>query len=386
MRKTQQFVWGLFAALCLMAVPTAAFAVLVQVQPQPSAYAAGELAGATLTLRIAGPIERGDAEIVRDQLMRLTGGWPDGGLLVAETSGSGSDYREAMRIGQILRDFRVVTVVRRGEECASACVLVFLGGTGHQYAADGTPMPRRYLEVGADLHFHNYFPRRAKGEPAPGYPVQALIDYSVRMGVDRRFTARLSEFAPDAPVPIRTVADFMLIHACPIGLARPTAGLQQQAANICNNASQWFDPDGPHRIDPITVLTAKRVLLDAARENAWRSRDDKDHDLGQRLSRRLYMESDEATDRLYGELNAAGISFPDLSGTIFEVSGYRTGRYGMECLIGFPESTADRYTALVASRVSSWLAPMVREVQSACPDLLRHDGKEIINPPPRSGG
>ena len=382
----QRLVWGCFAALCLFfAVPTAAFAVLVQVKPQPSVHAEGELAEAVHTLRITGLIEKGDSEIVRDQLTRLTGGWPDGGLLVAETSGSGSNYREAMLIGQILRDFRVVTVVRSGEECSSACVLVFLGGTGHQYAADGTPVPRRYLEVGANLHFRNYFPRRAQGEKAPSYPVQALIDYSVRMGVDRRFTARLSEFAPDAPVPIRTVADFMVIHACPIGLAPPTAGLEQQASNICTNASQWFDPDGPHRIDPVTVLTAKRLLLDTARQNAWRSKDDKDHDLGQRLSRRLYMESEEATDRLYSELKTAGISLPDLSGTIFEVSGYRTGRYGMECLVSFPAGKPDTYTALVAARVSSWLAPMVHEVDSACPDLLRHDGKEVINPPPPSG-
>lgn len=385
MRKTQQFVWGLFAALCLLAAPRAAFAILVQVQPQSSLHAAGELAGAAYTLRISGPIERGDAEIVRAELMRLTGGWPDGGLLVAETSGSGSDYREAMRIGQILRDFRVVTVVRRGEECASACVLVFLGGTGRAYAADGTPMPRRYIEIGANLHFRNYFPKAAKGEPATAYPVQTLIDYSVRMGVDRRFTTRLSEFARDVPVPIRTVADFMLVHACPIGLAEPTAGLERQATNICNNASHWFDPDGPHRIDRVSVLEAKRVLLGAARENAWRSRDDKDHDLGQRLSRRLYMESDAATDRLYSELKAAGISLPDLSGTIYEVSGYRMGRYGMECLISFPEGTAGRYTALVAARVSSWLAPMVHAVESPCPELLRHDGAEVINPLPRSG-
>jgi hypothetical protein len=389
----QRLVWGCFAALCLsFAVPTAAFAVLVQVKPQPSVHAEGELAGAVHTLRITGLIEKGDSEIVRDQLTRLTGGWPDGGLLVAETSGSGSNYREAMLIGQILRDFRVVTVVRSGEECSSACVLVFLGGSGRTYAAAGTPVPRRYLEIGASLHFRNYFPKRAQGEAAPNYPVQALIDYSVRMGVDRRFTARLSAFAPDAPVPIRTVADFMLIHACPIGLAPPAADLQRQASNICNNATQWFDPAGPHRIDPVTVLAAKRVLLEAARENAWRSRDDKDRDLGQRLTGRLYLESEEATDRLYAQLKAAGVSLPELSGTIFQVSGYRTGRYGMECLISFPADPSgkadrpDKYTALLAARVSSWLAPMVHEVTSPCPDLLRHDGQEVINPPPRSGG
>src|ERR1700744_3173192 len=104
MPNVQRLLSGLFVALCRIAVPPAGFAASVEVLPRPSVYAIPELAGVQHTLRIAGTIETGDADTVRDRLMRLTGGRPDTGLLVAEMSGGGGDYLEAMQVGQVLRD------------------------------------------------------------------------------------------------------------------------------------------------------------------------------------------------------------------------------------------------------------------------------------------
>lgn len=372
---------GVLGAICLAGVP-AAVAASVELAPTPGVYATPDLAGVAHTVRIAGTIEKGDSDTLRALLMRLTNGRPDkAGLIVAETSGRDGDYYEAMRIGQILRDFRVVTVVRKGEECLSACVLGFLGGSAREYLADGLPAPRRYIEAGATMYFRNYYAKRPRGEPAPNYPVQSLIDYSVRMGVERGFTTRLAALAPDELAHVASVGDFMVIRACPIGLPPATASLAVQATNICTNASQWFDPDAPHTTAPVTAFAAKRLLLEAARQSAYRGKGDRGRDLGQQIAGRTYMDSEEATDRLYRDLRAAGVSLPELSGSIFEVSGYRTGLYRMECLVSFAADNPDKYALLVAAPVSGWLAPMMRELPLSCPELLRHAGNEVINPP-----
>lgn len=350
----------------------------VALAPQPSVYAAPGLAGVSHTIRIEGAIEPGDTDKLRTLLSGL--GDPVNGLVVVELSGLGTDYYEAMRLGQLIRDFRIATVVRKGEKCQSACVLAFLGGSSRDYVSDGTPVPRRYIEIGGTLAFRNYYSKPAPGDQAPNYPVVGLIDYSLRMGVERGFQTSLMALAPGELAHIDTVKRFLIVRACPIGLPRPTTNLAVQASNICSHGLRWFDPDAPHTASPTTALAAKRFVLEATRQNAYLSKYDTSMNLGRELAARIFMESEAATNRLYDELRTAGISLPDLSGSIFQVSGYRTGFYRLECVVTFASDDPDKYTLIVAAPVSSWLAPMVQEKSVICPDLLRFDGNDMINP------
>ena len=58
-----------------------------------------------------------------------------------------------MKIGDVIRDARLLTLVALGDTCASACAFSFLGGT-MRYAA-GIGIGRR-LQFGANLGFHGF--------------------------------------------------------------------------------------------------------------------------------------------------------------------------------------------------------------------------------------
>ena len=110
-----------------------------------------QLAGNTIDAR--GVIEQGDATklaaLVRDN--GLSSGFND---YTVRLNSPGGLLFEGMKIGKVIRDAQLETLVSRNEQCASACALAFLGGT-RRYAT-GTGVERR-IEFGAALGFHSFY-------------------------------------------------------------------------------------------------------------------------------------------------------------------------------------------------------------------------------------
>jgi hypothetical protein len=108
------------------------------------------LAGSTIYA--TGIIEAGDAAKL-SRLARgndLASGFDD---YVVRLNSPGGLTLEGMAIGEVIRVARLETLVARGDICASACALAFLGGT-RRYAT-GNGVGRR-LEFGATLGFHGF--------------------------------------------------------------------------------------------------------------------------------------------------------------------------------------------------------------------------------------
>jgi hypothetical protein len=119
---------------------------------------------------------------------------------------------EGMKIGRALRAARIQTLVAQGDSCASACALVFLGGTSRY--ATGIGIGRR-LAFGAHLGFHGF---RAPDDSVRfenetlslGRIVAALIlEYAAEMkGVDLGWLAASLNVAPEDLTYVTRPADF----------------------------------------------------------------------------------------------------------------------------------------------------------------------------------
>ena len=76
----------------------------------------------TLTAILAtGKIEEGDTQSLRQMLQKLP---PKKNAAIYLASGGGNLF-EGMRLGTFFRESRIKTVIEGGEECASACALVW---------------------------------------------------------------------------------------------------------------------------------------------------------------------------------------------------------------------------------------------------------------------
>lgn len=392
--------------LSLSLFPTAQ-AATITVAPAASVYATPDLSPVFRTIRLTGSIEPGDANKLRIVLLDLTASatMPNNALIVAELNGTGGDYYEAMMIGYMFRDFRVATIVRKGDECLSACVLAFLGGSSGDRGPEA-PSPRRYIEIGGIVGFRNYYSRPAPGEPAPNYPVQSLVDYSIRMGVEPSYRLLLTGLAPGKFTYIDTVEKFLVARTCPIGLGRSTATLAEQAANACSHALRLRDPDTSMRGTPLTASEARRLLLKYVQLHVWwlgvvgepgfMSRGTggggyvgQKSGLASRLSSDEYLRNEEMAKNLYSDLKAAGLPLPNLTGTIFQVSAYLSSYdttteqalfSKVGCVVNLSQADYDDYDLVVQSQSGGTTMPALRSAAESCRGLPRRDRNEVINP------
>lgn len=250
-------------ALCLVSEAHGADIAIV---PDASPYTVPALSSVFRTIRLNGPIESGDAVKLRDLLLGLTKtqSMPTGALVIAELNSESGDYVEAMKVGELFRDFFVTTVVRKNDQCQSGCVLAFLGGTSVS-SAPAAKLPSRYIEVGAKFRFRNYYAgARSATSQASEYPVRTILEYSDRMGVERGFTIQLLAYDVGQILDIDTVEKFQALRACPIGLGPLTTSPATQAANLCNQSTGRFDPNARLTTTAMTDAEFRRQLLDYA--------------------------------------------------------------------------------------------------------------------------
>jgi hypothetical protein len=162
------------------------------------------------TIYATGAVEAGDAaslsRLIRDN--DLTDGFDD---YVVRLNSPGGLVLEGMEVGRVIRDARLETLVVRGDICASACALAFLGGT-RRYAT-GNGVGRR-LEFGAMLGFHGFRSAtdavQVENETLSGSRVLTalILEYAAQIrGVDLGWLANTLNVPPEKLFSVRRPVD-----------------------------------------------------------------------------------------------------------------------------------------------------------------------------------
>lgn len=344
------------------------------------------------TLRLSGPIEEGDPKRLRallEQLTRLEAGERRRGSLVADLDSPGGDLYAALEIGYLFREYDVATLVHAGGSCREACAMAFLGGTA-SHLPHGA-VPDRRIEIGGDVAFLSFAVtldsplqglgpdvrvglvegfNRARGDSS------LLVRYAAAMAIDPVFIARLIGRPAGSWEPIDRASVFEDLASCPLGLERPRLPPAAIAANICNHATGGLQHlDAGHARETPARAMRQRLLA--------RLRDGVDSlSLAGALTRQLHdaatAREDRRADMLYEDLRATGVPLLATAGTVFEVTGYATGSYEMQCDVSFAPDDPDRYDVTIAS--AGGLTHAFKTAPRQCPRLFLYDRDEVLNP------
>jgi len=344
-------------------------------------------------IRLTGMIETGDAGKLEAELTRIASaaGKRDGPLTTIELSSMGGNLIEGFGIGELLRRFRVIAVVRKGDLCLSSCALAFLGGNVHRepsvYPHDCN------VEIGAKVAFHNFFLNRnglrdaTSADPvasrlqgfadARGGAAQ-LVKYAGDMGLPPNFVASLMGRPVEEFQYIETVGQFLSFHVCPIGLGQPKAPPETQARNVCINS--MGSPEAPAAIEvrPIPQEQARLYLLERLQASMQSSRSRARGRLAAQLASGAVMRVQAEIDRLYDDLRAAGVALPDIVGPVFEVTGFASDT---ACYVSLSPDDADTFD--VAAFGPRGFSEPPHEAPENSRRLFRYDKADVVNPKPR---
>jgi hypothetical protein len=347
-------------------------------------------------LRLTGMIEAGDAEKLRDILTRLQATAPSKtGLPLAtiELSSLGGSLSEGVRIGELLKSFKVVAVVRKQDVCLSACALALLGGNTVRAAA--TYPADCNVEVGGKVAFHNLFLVRSDlrslthDDPGasrrPGVAdarggAAMLIKYAADMGLPPTFVANLMARPVEEFQYIETIGEFLELKLCPIGLERPALPMSHQAANVCNNSLATSVPLSSFAVGPIASPQVRQYMLERVQDgmNAAKAKGR----LADQLATWSIMRTKDEVDRLYDDLRAAGVALPEILGPTFEVAINQGGRYRAACYVSLSATDPDRYDVVLQGTRS--LAEVTRVPPANARRMFLYDRRDVANQRPAS--
>jgi hypothetical protein len=134
--------------------------------------------GAAL-VRISGDLQLADIEDFRTKIAALT-------KATVELQSDGGSLLAGIRIGSLIRMKNFTTVVRDSAQCASACALMWLGGT------------RRLMEKGAHIGFHAAYVVKSTGAAQSG-PGNALLGaYLDQLGLPESAIIYVTQAAPNS--------------------------------------------------------------------------------------------------------------------------------------------------------------------------------------------
>lgn len=344
------------------------------------------------TIRLSGPIEEGDADKLRVILTRLKATTPptlDRPLATIELSSAGGDVYEGLKIGYLLREYSVASVVRAKDLCLSACALAFLGGTGGR--SGPTFVPSRSIDIGGQVGFHN-FSLNTNSDQVPaakgsreglvvGFGMarggaSALVRYATTMGLDMSFIARLLGRPPEQWEYIDVAQTFMSLQVCAIGLERPRPLPATIAANICNNATAGFNPASPLQARQFTPREGKRQMLQQVQQNIESF--SMKGPLVAQLRAVLATRDDQLIVAVYNDLRSAGIPLPEPLGAMFMVTGYSAGAYNLECHVSFSRDNPERFDVILQGPEGA--VKLFQSPPPACPGLFLYDKDDMLNP------
>ncbi len=346
------------------------------------------------TLRLTGMIENGDAAKLRDMLMKVKAATPPKSTLplaTLELSSMGGNLQEGIQIGELLRSFGVVAVVRKNDICLSACALALLGGnvqdTTVPYPADCN------IEIGAKVAFHNFFlNRNGLRESTHDDPVASrlqgfadarggaalLVKYAGDMGLPPTFVANLMGRPVEDFLYIETIGQFLNLRICPAGLARPPLPIDKQATNVCNNSIGAPLPLSAFAITPIAMQQAKQYLLQRVQESMHSAK--ARGRLADQLASWSVMRVKEEIDKLYEDLRAAGLALPEIVGPTFEIGVDQQGNYRTACYVSLSPNDPDIYE--VAVQGARGLTEPLKTPPDNARRLFLFDRNDNVNPRP----
>jgi hypothetical protein len=134
--------------------------------------------GSTLIV-IEGDFELGDVDTFRTKIASL----PATGMTVAFQS-EGGNLSAGLRIGALIREKKLTTVVPDGAMCASACALAWLGGT------------RRFVGQDSRIGFHAAYILKSYGPTESGAGNAILGAYLNQLGLSENAIIYLTKAAP----------------------------------------------------------------------------------------------------------------------------------------------------------------------------------------------
>lgn len=315
----------------------------------------------TPRLRLTGMIEAGDAEKLRGELIKLQASSPaKPGMPLAtiELSSLGGNLSEGIRIGELLRSFGIVAVVRKQDVCLSACALALLGGTTARAAA-AYPADCN-VEIGGKVAFHNFFldhtalrsgthddpvASRLQGFADARGGAAMLVRYAADLGLPPSFVANLMARPVEEFQYVETIGEFLALNLCPVGLDRPALPLSHQAVNVCNNSLAAFAPLSAFIVGPIAAPRVRQYMLE--RVQAGMNAAGTSGRLADQLATWSVMRNKDEVGRLYDDLRAAGVALPEVVGPTFEVSLNRSGRVRPACYVSLSATDPDRYEVVL---------------------------------------
>lgn len=348
--------------------------------------------GGPTTIRITGPIEAGDAERLRAILSRnsaAAGRGADRERFVAELSSDGGDIYAALNMGYLFREYDVATRVLAGNRCLSACALAFLGGTASHLPPD--LVPDRSIELGGQVGFHNFYINpnssslSAAIDASSGMVVgfglarggaSLLVRYAATMSIDPGFIARMLGRPPEVWEYVDTAGAFVDLMSCPTGIDRPMVSPAAVAANICNHATGDFSLVEASQARQLSEREAKRHLLEHVGANIQSF--GLKGPLAKQLGAVAASRDDRQVDMTYEDLRSAGVPLPEIVGPFFEVTGYSTGAYTMQCHVSYSLQNPDRYD--VAIQGPYGLSKPFKYAPKQCGRLFLFARDDILNP------
>jgi len=242
-------IWRTLCTLVLaLAAQTSAAATLEQVGPVQTDARYG------CSLRLSGPIQPGDADMMRRQIWQLTSridNYPSGrreSQVVLCLDSEGGSLTEGMQIAHLVYDRSVSTRINPGETCLSACALVFMAGNLDLRSGEGW-IPSRYMHPLSTLGFHApdlVLPEGSftRNDVQSAYRVAiaavALISREAdKFRIDRELLTEMVNHLGQDFYYIDRV-DSVQMHGISLyGYATPP--LTQEAINTaCSNAWRWF--------------------------------------------------------------------------------------------------------------------------------------------------
>lgn len=365
---------------------------MVTVQPAPASPLTRPPPMENPTLRLTGMIEIGDSKILLGMLTRIQAATPANSklpLATLELSSLGGSLDEGIRIGEMLKTFRVVAVVRKKDICLSACALALLGGNAYRlppvYPSDCN------IEIGGKVAFHNFFlNRNGLREVTQDDPVASrlqgfadarggaalLVNYAANLGLPPTFVANLIGRPVEDFLYVETVGQFVTLNICPTGLDRPRLPIDKQALNVCSKVLGSSLPPSAFTTTAVPVAQAKQYMLQRVQESMHSAK--ARGRLADQLASWKVMRVQEEIDKLYEDLRAAGLALPDIVGPTFEIGIEQAGNYRPACYVSLSTSDPDSYDVVVQG------ARGLTEVSKAPPDNARRlflfDRDEAINP------
>ena len=203
------------------------------------------------TVILRGVIEAGDAKrletFLRQRVSKSEGGTTDYYDVAISLDSPGGDFAEGLKIANFIYDTGLGTVVQRGNTCASACALAFLGGA---QVEEGGPYTDRSLEVGGRLQFHAPYVDSRNITTDQARLVRQLTDVNIELM--RSMTTKFKVPPSMVDILLRnddqhslyTVSTIQMVVGLGIhvhGLYRPRSPTLEMAVNLCVNANEEDD-------------------------------------------------------------------------------------------------------------------------------------------------